>query len=106
MAPNAEIAIMTYYNPLGSCPLSGLAPLADSVAMSEGFLKKPEGKDYQFIGPDLTEIKYFGEGVGIACRKKDKDLVELFNKAIDQIRADGTYKSIQDKYFDFNVYGD
>ena len=80
--------------------------LADSVAMAEGFLKKPEGQDYQFIGPDLTEKKYFGEGAGIAIRKKDTDLVELFNKAIDQIRADGTYKSIQDKYFDFNVYGD
>ncbi|MBW2467889.1 MAG: ABC transporter substrate-binding protein [Deltaproteobacteria bacterium] len=80
--------------------------LADSVAMSEGFLKKPEGADYQFIGPDLTEVKYFGEGAGIACRKGDTDLVEKFNKAIDQIRADGTYKAIQDKYFDFNVYGD
>ena len=80
--------------------------LADSVAMSEGFLKKPEGQDYQFIGPDLVEIKYFGEGAGIACRKKDKDLVEMFNKAIVQIRADGTYKKIQDKYFDFNVYGE
>ena len=80
--------------------------LADSVAMSEGFLKKPEGKDYQFIGPDLTDVEYFGEGAGIACRKKDTDLVEMFNKAIDQIRADGTYKKIQDKYFDFNVYGD
>ena len=80
--------------------------LADSVAMSEGFLKKPEGQDYQFIGPDLTDIKYFGEGAGIACRKKDKDLVELINKAIVQIRSDGTYKKIQDKYFDFNVYGE
>jgi arginine/ornithine transport system substrate-binding protein len=80
--------------------------LADSVAINDGFLKKPEGKDYQFIGPDLSEPKYFGEGVGIACRKKDTDLVELFNKAIDQIRADGTYKKIQDKYFDFNVYGE
>ena len=80
--------------------------LADSVAMSEGFLKKPEGQDYQFIGPDLTEKKYFGEGAGIAIRKQDKDLVEMFNKAIDQIRADGTYKTIQDIYFDFNVYGE
>ncbi len=80
--------------------------LADSVAMSEGFLKKPEGQVYQFIGPDLTENKYFGEGAGIAIRKKDKDLVEMFNKAIDQIRADGTDKKIQDKYFDFNVYGE
>ncbi len=80
--------------------------LADSVAIDGGFLKKPEGQDYQFIGPDLTEKKYFGEGAGIACRKADKDLVELLNKAIEQIRADGTYKKIQDKYFNFNVYGE
>ena len=80
--------------------------LADSVALSDGFLKKPEGKDFQFIGPDLTDPKWFGEGTGIAIRKEDKDLVQLFNDAIDKIRADGTYKMIQDKYFDFNVYGE
>jgi len=80
--------------------------LADSVAVSDGFLKKPEGKDYEFVGPDLVDPRWFGEGAGIAIRKKDKDLVEMFNKAIDQIRADGTYKKIQDKYFDFNVYGE
>ena len=80
--------------------------LADSVAIDGGFLKKPEGQDYQFVGPDLTDKKWFGEGSGIACRKKDTDLVEMFNKAIAQIRSDGTYKSIQDKYFDFDVYGE
>ncbi len=80
--------------------------LADSVAISDGFLKKPEGQDYAFIGPDLNDPKWFGEGTGIAIRKEDKDLVEMFNKAIEQIRADGTYKKIQDKYFDFNVYGE
>ena len=80
--------------------------LADSVALSDGFLKKPEGKDFEFVGPDMTDVRWFGEGVGVAIRKKDKDLVEMFNKAIDQIRADGTYKKIQDKYFNFNVYGD
>jgi arginine/ornithine transport system substrate-binding protein len=79
--------------------------LADSVALSDGFLKKPEGQDYQFIGPDLSDPKWFGEGAGIACRKEDKDLVAMFNKAIAKIRADGTYKKIQDKYFDFDVYG-
>ena len=80
--------------------------LADSVALSDGFLKKPEGQDFEFVGPDMTDVRWFGEGVGVACRKKDKDLVEMFNKAIDQIRADGTYKKIQDKYFNFNVYGE
>jgi len=80
--------------------------LADSVALSDGFLKKPEGKDYEFVGPDMTDVRWFGKGEGIALRKQDKDLVEMFNKAIKQIRADGTYKKIQDKYFDFNVYGE
>ncbi len=80
--------------------------LADSVALKEGFLKKPEGKDFEFVGPNLTDKRWFGEGAGIAIRKEDKDLVQKFNAAIDKIRADGTYKKIQDKYFDFDVYGD
>ncbi len=80
--------------------------LADSVALSDSFLSKKEGKDYKFIGPDLIDPKWFGVGAGVAIRKQDKELVALFNKAIDTIRADGTYKAIQDKYFDFNVYGE
>jgi arginine/ornithine transport system substrate-binding protein len=80
--------------------------IADSVAIDDGFLKKPEGQDFQFIGPDFTEKKYFGEGAGIAIRKQNKDLVKLFNQAIAKIRQDGTYKKIQDKYFDYNVYGE
>ena len=80
--------------------------LADSVALSDGFLKKEEGKDYEFVGPDLNDRKWFGDGAGIAIRKQDKDLEELFNKAIETIRANGVYKTIQDKYFDFDVYGD
>jgi len=79
--------------------------LADSVAMNEGFLKTEKGKDFEFVGPDFTDPKYFGEGAGIAVRKQDKDLQALFNKAIDAIRADGTYKRINDKYFDFDIYG-
>ncbi|MCF6248494.1 MAG: transporter substrate-binding domain-containing protein [Desulfobacula sp.] len=79
---------------------------ADSVAATEGFLMKAEGKNFEFIGPDFTDPKWFGTGVGIAIRKADTDLVDALNAGIAKIRADGTYKKIQDKYFDFNVYGD
>lgn len=79
--------------------------VSNAVSTSEGFLKKPEGKDYEFIGPDLIDPKWYGEGVGIACRPQDTDLVEKLNAAIVKIREDGTYKKIQDKYFDFNIYG-
>ncbi|HEY9538213.1 MAG TPA: ABC transporter substrate-binding protein [Kiloniellaceae bacterium] len=79
--------------------------LADSVAMKGGFLDTEQGKDYEFVGPDFSDPKYFGDGAGIALRKDDDDLREKLNAAIDAIRANGVYKSIQDKYFDFNVYG-
>jgi len=79
--------------------------LADSVALDGGFLQTDAGKDYEFVGPDFADPKYFGDGAGIALRKGDDDLLKMLNAAIDAIRANGTYKSIQDKYFDFNVYG-
>jgi lysine-arginine-ornithine-binding protein len=81
------------------------AILADSTALLFGFLSKPEGKAFEFVGPDLTDRKWFGDGAGIAIRKEDKDLRDLFNKAIAEIRKDGTYKKINDKYFPFDVYG-
>ncbi|MEE4380187.1 MAG: ABC transporter substrate-binding protein [Candidatus Competibacteraceae bacterium] len=80
--------------------------LADSIAVLDGFLKTDEGKDFEFVGPELRDPQWFGEGAGIALRKGDDELREMFNKAIEAIRADGTYKTIQDKYFDFDVYGE
>ena len=64
------------------------------------------GKDWEFVGPDYADVQYFGEGAGIAARKKNQDLVEQFNKAIDAIRANGTYQKINAKYFAFDVFGE
>ncbi len=79
---------------------------ADSVVLLEGFLNTDAGKDYEFVGPSYTDRKHFGEGIGIAVRKGEDELVKTLNDAIDKIRADGTYKKINDKYFDFDVYGE
>lgn len=81
------------------------ATLADVVNIDDGFLKTDAGKGFALVGPDFTDVKYFGEGVGIAVRKGDKALAERFNTAIAAIRANGKYKEVQDKYFQFNVYG-
>ena len=40
----------------------------------------------------------------IAVRQDDNALRERFNKALDEIVADGTYKKISGKYFDFDIY--
>lgn len=79
--------------------------LADSVAMEDGFLKTDSGKDFEFVGPGYSDPKYFGEGAGIAVRKKDTDLVAKLNGAIEAIRANGTYEKINGKYFAYDVYG-
>ncbi len=80
--------------------------LADKIAVSNGFLKVKAGKDFELIGPDLTDPKWFGDGVGIAVRKGDTKLLTAINEAIELIIADGIYKKINDMYFDFNIYGD
>ncbi len=79
---------------------------ADSISISDGFLKLKGNEAYQFIGPDYDDPKWFGSGAGIAVHKQNKDLVKMFNKAIAAIRANGTYKKINDKYFDVDVFGE
>lgn len=48
----------------------------------------------------------FGPGAGIALRQGEEALAERFNAAILAIRENGTYAEINDRYFDFDVYGD
>ncbi|MCS0493935.1 ABC transporter substrate-binding protein [Ancylobacter mangrovi] len=79
------------------------AVLADKVVLLE-WLNSKEGACCKFTGAEYKDPKYFGEGVGVGIRKDDTDLVAMFNKAIDEILADGTYKKINDKYFPFSVY--
>jgi polar amino acid transport system substrate-binding protein len=57
------------------------------------------------LGVLPTDPVINGEGAGIGIRKEDTDLKEMFNKALAEIRADGTYQAINDKYFGFDVYG-
>ena len=79
--------------------------VADKVEVNGGFLRKPEGKDYGYVGHDQYEPKYYGEGIGIAMRKGQGELKKQLNDAIDAIRKNGTYDQIAKKYFDFDPYG-
>ncbi|MGL4576130.1 MAG: transporter substrate-binding domain-containing protein [Burkholderiaceae bacterium] len=74
-----------------------------SVVSAESFLKKPEGKGFAQVGPTVNLGA--GAGVGIAVRKGEDALREKINGALKAIRADGTYKKMADKYFDFDVSG-
>jgi len=57
----------------------------------------------------ISEIKrvpgIHGPGVGAAFRPDDTDLRDMFNKAIGELDADGTYKKIEAKYFKQDIRG-
>jgi polar amino acid transport system substrate-binding protein len=77
----------------------------DDVNVLGQWVKTEEGACCKIVGTITPILEIHGEGAGIALRKDDTELRDRFNKAIEEIRADGTYKEINDKYFDFDAYG-
>lgn len=78
--------------------------LADQVALITGFLDLDIGEGYDFAEPVFNDPVYYGEGIAIAVRKGDDDLRENINTAIDAIRENGTYKTINKQYFEVDIY--
>lgn len=80
------------------------ATLMDSPAADFGFLKKPEGNGFAFVGGPVLDDKIFGQGTGVGLRKADEaTLGKKFNAAIDALQANGTFKKLADKYFDYDI---
>jgi polar amino acid transport system substrate-binding protein len=77
----------------------------DDVMVLRGWLATEAGACCKILGTLTPDPVINGEGAGIAVRKGETALADKFNAAIDAIRASGEYKKIQDKYFDFDVYG-
>ena len=57
--------------------------------------------------PELrsTALRLRTGAAAIGLRKDDADLKGKIDKAIADMIKDGTYKKIEAKYFDFDVYG-
>lgn len=77
----------------------------DYILMKESLFKSDIAGDIEQVGKIYPETMMGSEGEGIAVRKGETELRDSINKAILAMRADGTYKQINDKYFDFDIYG-
>lgn len=79
--------------------------VTDDVVVLDEWVKSKDGACCKILGtfPAIPEI--YGQGAGIAVRKGETDLADKFSAAIKAIRANGKYKEINNKYFDFDVYG-
>lgn len=82
------------------------ATQADSITL-DAFLASDAGKACCESGGFVADDKeVLGLGVGAGLRKGEEDLKAKINKAIADIRADGTYDAITAKYFASSIYGD
>ena len=73
------------------------AILADVGSIID-FMESDGGVDVAFTGPTFSG-GVFGDGVGGAVRKEDTDIVDMWNKVIAEMSADGTTAEITKKWF-------
>ena len=81
------------------------AGFASAPAVELGFLSKEAGQDFEFFGGSHYDEELFGIGTGIAVRQEDPELRDRMSAAISAIRENGVYRTINDKYFSFDIYG-
>ena len=105
--PGAELVLYATQDEVWQDLTSGRldAQLSDSLQAYEGFLVLDVGQDFDFLGDALDDVECQGVGAGFAVRKEDSELRDALSKAIQDIRADGTYKVMNDKYFAVDIYG-
>lgn len=80
------------------------ASLMDAVAADIGFLQTSKNTGFSFAGDALVDSELLGEGCAVGLRKDDPELREAINRALAAMHKDGTYDTIQKKYFTFDIY--
>jgi polar amino acid transport system substrate-binding protein len=58
----------------------------------------------EFRGGPYFDAKFFGEGVGIAVKKGNRQLVEILNYALEQVHASGRYEGLFLRYFPMSFF--
>lgn len=82
------------------------AQVADKLPLLD-FLKTPDAAACcEFKADAPYDEAIIGKGTGAGVRKEDNALREKLNAAIAAVRASGEYKTITDKYFTFDIYGE
>ncbi len=99
----AGVAIVAYqdqnqaYADLVAGRVDGTLVLAP--AGQRGFLSRPDGKDFGFVGQPVRDDRILGSGVAFGLRKGDDALKARLNAAISKLKSEGMVKSLGQKYF-------
>ncbi|MBD2811999.1 arginine ABC transporter substrate-binding protein [Xenorhabdus sp. Vera] len=73
------------------------AVFGDTAVVNEWLRKN---KELSTVGDKVTDKNYFGTGLGIAVRKDNTELLDKLNKALAEVKQDGSYNTIYKKWFE------
>ncbi|QKJ87206.1 ABC transporter substrate-binding protein [Paramixta manurensis] len=85
------------YNDMVAGRLDGT--LVMSAAGQSGFLDKPQGKGFAFIGKPVEDDKILGSGIGFGLRKGDSKLKSELDAAVTKVQQDGTVTRLAKTFF-------
>ncbi len=57
-----------------------------------------------YSGGAFTESKFFGEGVGIAVKKNNPQLLKVINLGLDRVQKSGQFEELFKRYFPMSFY--
>jgi len=72
------------------------AVIADEV-LARYYIQQKNQEDYKILDDDFGSEEY-----GIEDRKEDKELLEMINNTLTDMRNDGSYDEIYEKWFGEN----
>ena len=75
------------------------------MLVEQDFIDKKGNGCCRVIAKITRVPEIHGPGVGAAFRPDDTELRDMFNKAIDELDADGTFKKLEASYFKEDIRG-
>ena len=103
LGDHAEIRIYDFQHTIDLELYQGrLDALIGGVAYWAPMINSDQGKEYKIINLYMTGGP-LGEGVGVAVRKTEKDLADMFSGAIDEAIKDGSLKKLAIKWFTYDA---
>ncbi|MFD1158890.1 transporter substrate-binding domain-containing protein [Roseovarius aestuarii] len=106
--PDADVVLYDGSEPLYLDLVNGRvdAIMTNPMKAHLRFLTKEEGSGFEFISPAISEVEFFGIGVGIGLRQGQPELKARLDAAIKQLINDGKLTEYALKYFPFPIHNE
>ena len=106
--PNANVILYDGSEPLYLDLVNGRvdAIMTNPMKAHLRFLAKEEGSGFEFISPAISEVEFFGIGVGIGLRQGQPELKARLDSAIKKLINTGKLTEYALKYFPFPIHNE